>query len=129
MARRLAALPSEEAALARLPRLVHEALLTAFAPQQVREVVDDALRRAAGGAPMVIDEAAPTEALTIEATAEHLTVGGITVAKRRPTRPELVPYPFPYHDNPQHTRLLARLCQDYRSGERAILLVGNQVCV
>lgn len=43
-----------------------------------------------------------------------------------PKQVELVPHPSPFYDNPRHVSLLARLLQDYSSGEKAILLVGNQ---
>lgn len=130
LARRLASSPSESAALARIPRLVHETLLTAFAPTHVGEVVNDVLRRA--GLPSSVMEGTTdddgTTPLTINATSPtHLSIGGVTVPKRRARRPELVPRPWPYHDTPQQTRLLQQLLQDYAAGERAVLLVGNQV--
>ena len=135
LARRLAAAAASssndpQSALDRLPRLLHETLLTAFAPAHVVEVVNDVLRRAGlpSASPTPAADAAGSGAPpTITATAESLSIGGVTVPKRRAARPELVPRPWPYHDNPQHTRVLAQLLQDYASGERSILLVGNQV--
>lgn len=107
---------------------MHETLLTAFAPTHVVEVVNDVLRRA--GLPSTSTSSSDSSMrgeVRIEATDDRLTIGGVTVPTRHPQRRELVPRPWPYHDNPQHNQVLAQLLQDYAAGERAVLLVGNQV--
>lgn len=109
---------------------MHETLLTAFAPQHVTDVVNDVLRRAglpltSHSSPSSIENEGPPA--TIEATPTTLSIGGVTVPKRRAARPELVPRAWPYYDTPQHTRLLGQLLQDWAAGEKAVLLVGNQV--
>jgi len=54
-------------------------------------------------------------------------IGDVEARRRVPLRPELVPHPSPFFENPRHVELLQRLLLDWVGGEKAMLLVGNQV--
>ena len=63
----------------------------------------------------------------LKITPTELTINNsIIVPRRQANLPELVPHPL-FYDNPRHTMLLERMATDYLAGEKAMLLVGNQV--
>lgn len=54
-------------------------------------------------------------------------IGDVVAPRRIPKQIELVPSPGVFYDNPRHIHLLQRMLADYVAGEKAMLLVGNQV--
>jgi hypothetical protein len=113
---------------------MHETLMTAFATGQVREVVEDVLQRAGLSMPSKGSRRTPDSksngspsALNIETTPDTVRIGDVSAPRCRAQQRELVPNPTPFFDNPRHVQLLQRLLVDWIAGEKAILLVGNQV--
>jgi hypothetical protein len=65
----------------------------------------------------------------IDSVADSVTIGHITVPRRACALPELVPQPL-FHANASHLQVLESLLLSYKAsyetGEKAILLIGNQ---
>lgn len=55
-----------------------------------------------------------------------LVVGDVAVPIATPSNPELVPRPL-YFDNPRHSAAMQAVARDVTTGERHLLLIGNQV--
>ena len=54
-----------------------------------------------------------------------LTVGDVRAPRRQPVNKEKVPRPL-FHANQSQTLALQELLRAYASGEKAMLLIGNQ---
>jgi hypothetical protein len=54
-----------------------------------------------------------------------LRIGRVVAPKRKAARPELVPSPL-FFENEAHTALMEEMLASHASGEKALLLIGNQ---
>lgn len=116
---------------------VHEAMMAAFQPTNAQDIINRALDQAgimsaaqlaaaahagtpeeqaeshAGAVkrPVPRSRAAPAHrpAMSIEATAARLTIGGVSVTIKPPASPELVPRPL-FYDIPQYVLAVQRVC-------------------
>lgn len=63
--------------------------------------------------------------LHIEKTPTRLVIGDVAIALTSPLNPELVPKPV-FHDIPRHVSILQDILRDLKTGEKHILMIGNQ---
>jgi von Willebrand factor A domain-containing protein 8 len=68
----------------------------------------------------------PTKS-TIEITDTHVCIGGVSLPRFNPQRPELVPQTL-FFAIPAHVRALQAIMRDLSQGEKSVLLIGNQAC-
>ena len=122
-----------------LPHLVNDMLMVPFMPDQERHAVSSLMQNAG----LLPSKTAPPPANTEDGAdgadsslaseiaapvveGSMLTIGDAVAPLRTPERPELIPSPL-FYDNPAHTKLMADMLSTYMTGEKAMLVIGNQV--
>ncbi|KAJ1482815.1 hypothetical protein T484DRAFT_1802874, partial [Baffinella frigidus] len=120
LARRGAAFPNDT-----LPSL-HRTLLASFLPTAVRVQLEEVLQGCAKRAGLVTkgDEEG-AGAYTINIADGRVEIGGVSFPQGKPTDEALVP-DVVFHDIPRHVEILREVLKDLSSGERHLLLIGNQ---
>ena len=124
-----------------LAELVHDTLMTQFLPETAASIVQSVLGDACDGsfsstdpgsdkgndAHLLLNERRQHAMIDyrIECVNGKLGIDGVFAEIQRPSQPELVPKPL-YFDIPGHTRILKHMLQDLASGQKHLLLIGNQ---
>jgi len=121
-----------------LPHVVNDMLMVPFMPDQERHAVSSLMHNTG----LISSKATTPPANTEDGTdgtdsplaseissptveSGMLTIGDAVAPLRTPERPELVPSPL-FYDNPAHTKLMADMLSTYMTGEKAMLVIGNQ---
>ena len=65
------------------------------------------------------------DALIVEVDDRTLKIGSLTVPRKKARRPEMIPSPL-FFDIPSHVGSMKNLLTEWKNGERAFLLLGNQ---
>jgi len=111
-------------------------LLTRFMPGTLRAAFENVMTSeglgwvsdsADGVVPRVTTIAGPssTSSSTAQAALTMIDIGGVQWPRNQPLRQELVPRTL-FYEIPQHVRHLRDMVKDWVSGERHMLLIGNQ---
>jgi von Willebrand factor A domain-containing protein 8 len=66
------------------------------------------------------------QATEISILGDALVLGGFTMKRKIARRPEMVPFSHNFIDIPNHVQILQNILQEYQSGARSFLLLGNQ---
>ena len=113
--------------------------MTQFLPETAAAIVHDVLGKehldesrspnAKGKRCSTVVQLSPLKIVAIEYAIEcidnRLGIDGVFADIQTPLKPELVPKPL-YFDIPGHTRILKHMLQDLVSGQKHLLLIGNQ---
>ena len=107
-----------------LRQRIRNVLLAPFLPRRIREELENLMDEC--GLPVDEDMVeAATKGLSIEKTAERLTIGDVEVSLRSAEQPQLVPSPL-FFEIAAHRMVLYNILEDLTSGEKHLLLIGNQ---
>lgn len=124
--RRLNAYPSQS--LDDLRLVLHDTLLTQFLPSSCARLVDSLLDESGVPAERKANAATAIDSVKAEEIRQEndrLFIGDISYPLQRPSNPELVPQPH-FFDIPKHTATMKDMLQDVASGQKHLLLIGNQ---
>lgn len=123
--RRLNAYPDQSFDDLRLQ--LHDTLLTQFLPASCTRLVNallDVCNVPAESSTQVASDRSLTSD-SIKQEDGRLFIGDVTYPLQQASNPELVPQPH-FYDIPKHTETMKNMLQDVASGQKHLLLIGNQ---
>lgn len=101
---------------------LHSVFLFDLLPTRQRSILESLLKRS-GIESSASEQRDEQVQVTIDGTS--VSIGSFTMQRAPVTRPELVPSPHAF-DIPSHVRIIRDVLQDWKNGDRHLLLLGNQ---
>ncbi|KAG7353031.1 ATPase AAA [Nitzschia inconspicua] len=105
-----------------LYRALFSVFLFDLLPPRQRSILESVLKQA-GISPSIANQG--DEQLEVAIDGDIASIGSLKIQRARVNRPELVPSPNAV-DIPSHIRIIRDVLQDWKNGERYMLLLGNQ---